>query len=372
MRNKHMQHKNLLHYMRINTEVLSKFSELQVLHKLLLLLEDVLELTQGGLHLLQGELVLTLSGLVLGHPGVELSDSVVKEGPLLDEDLNLLDPGVGDGLDLDVSLLKSSDLGISLSMGGHLLGSSIGSLKDLKEVHAVLLKGLDLVIKSLDLSQVGGLGQTLSGSLLSTSQPGVELLDASSVLGPVLDIVGVLVALNLGVTLELLDVVSDPLELILESLGISGDLVTLGKELKLILGILSKDLELGGDVLLEVHGPGNSVLREHGAGGLLDVLELSSGGILPGVKSLQGVVESCESSNKLLNFANSALESSKDLELLLNGLDLLGKSLLLVLGDGDAHGVEVVVDGGEEAIDAIISLLEDVLPLLQISIGSIK
>merc|ERR1712157_373356 len=130
--------------MRINTEVLSKFSELQVLHKLLLLLEDVLELTQGGLHLLQGELVLTLSGLVLGHPGVELGDGVVQEGPLLDKDLNLLDPGVGDGLDLDVSLLKSSDLSISLSMGGHLLGSSVGSLKDLKEVHAVLLKGLDL------------------------------------------------------------------------------------------------------------------------------------------------------------------------------------------------------------------------------------
>merc|ERR1712157_446643 len=280
--------------MRINTEVLSNFSELQVFHKLLLLLEDVLELTQGGLHLLQGELVLTLSGLILGHPGVELGDGVVQEGPLLDQDLNLLDPGVGDSLDLDVPLLESSNLSISLSMGGHLLGSSVGSLKDLEEVHAVLLKGLDLVIKSLDLSQVGGFGQTLSGSLLSTSQPGVELLDASSVLSPVLDIVGVLVALNLGVTLELLDVVSDPLELILESLGISGDLVTLGQELKLILGILSKDLELGGDVLLEVHGPCNSVLREHGAGGLLDVLELSSGGILPGVKSLQGVVESCE------------------------------------------------------------------------------
>merc|ERR550519_1046826 len=75
---------------------------------------------------------------------------------------------------------------------------------------------------------------------------------------------------------------------------------------------------------------------------------------------------------KLLNLANSSLESSKDLELLLDSLDLLGKSFLLVLGDGDAHGVVVVVNGVEEAIDAIISLLEDILPLLQISIGSIK
>merc|ERR1711936_1023622 len=214
--------------MRINTEDLSKLSGLQVLHKLLLLLEDVLELTQGGLHLLQGELVLALSGLVLGHPGVKLGDGVVKEGPFLDKDLKLLDPGVGDSLDLDVSLPESSNLGISLGVGGHLLGSSVGSLKDLEEVNAVLLECLDLVVKSLDLRQVGGLGKTLGGRLLSTSQPGVELLDSGPVLSPVLDIVGVLVTLNLGVTLELLDIVGDPLELILESLSISGDLVTLG------------------------------------------------------------------------------------------------------------------------------------------------
>merc|ERR1739844_738234 len=132
--------------MRINTEVFSKFSGLQVLHKLLLLLEDVLELAQGGLHLLQGELVLTLGRLVLGHPGVELGDGVVKKGPLLDEDLELLDPGVRDTLDLDITLLETSNLSISLSMGGHLLGSTISRLKDLEEVDTVLFKCLNLVI----------------------------------------------------------------------------------------------------------------------------------------------------------------------------------------------------------------------------------
>merc|ERR1719445_2578257 len=153
-----------------------------VFHKLLLLLEDVLELTQGGLHLLQGELVLTLSGLVLSHPGVELSDGVVQEGPLLDKDLALLDPGVRGGLHLGVSFSESSNLIISLLVGGHLLGSSVGGIKDLQVVEATLVEGKNLFVQSLDLIKVRGLGESLSGSLLSTSQPGVELLDASSVL----------------------------------------------------------------------------------------------------------------------------------------------------------------------------------------------
>ena len=138
---------------------------LQILHKLLLLLEDVLELTQGGLHLLQGELVLTLSGLVLGHPGVELGDGVVQEGPLLDKDLALLDPGVGHSLDLGVSLLEGGNLGISLGMSGHLLGGSIGGIKDLQVVEAGLVKGVNLFVEGLDLLQVGGLRQTLGGGL---------------------------------------------------------------------------------------------------------------------------------------------------------------------------------------------------------------
>merc|ERR1739844_400120 len=56
---------------------------LQLVHQLLLLLEDVLEFTQGGLHLLQRELVLALRRLVLSHPGVELGDGVVQQNPLL-------------------------------------------------------------------------------------------------------------------------------------------------------------------------------------------------------------------------------------------------------------------------------------------------
>merc|ERR1719445_984871 len=128
-----------------------------VFHKFLFLLEDVLELTQGGLHLLQGELVLTLSGLVLSHPGVELSDGVVQEGPLLDKDLELLDPGVRDRLDLSVSFSESSNLGISLSVSCHLWGGSIGSVEDLQVADTVVIESLDLVIKSLDLVEICGL-----------------------------------------------------------------------------------------------------------------------------------------------------------------------------------------------------------------------
>merc|ERR1712111_285202 len=127
---------------------------LQIFDQLLLLLEDVLELSKGGLHLLQGELVLALSRLVLGDPGVEFSDGVVKQNPFIDQDIDLLDPGVRDSLDLVVSLLEASNLSISLGMCGHLLSSSLGRLENLQEVNTVLLKGLNLVIKSLDLLKV--------------------------------------------------------------------------------------------------------------------------------------------------------------------------------------------------------------------------
>merc|ERR1712179_382940 len=167
---------------------------LQVVHKLLLLLEDVLQLTKSGLHLLQRELVLALSGLVLGHPGVELGDGVVEEHPLLRQDLELLHPAIRDGLDLVVSLLQASALSIGLSVSRHLLRGRFSSSENFQEVDAVLVESLDLVIESLDLVQGGRLGETLGGRLLRSSQPGGELLDAGPVLGPELDVVGVLVA----------------------------------------------------------------------------------------------------------------------------------------------------------------------------------
>ena len=85
---------------------------LQVVNELFLLLEDCLEFSKSGLHLLQGELVLTLAGLILGHPGVELSDGVVQESPLLDQGVHLLHPGVSHTLDLDIALSQGSDLSI--------------------------------------------------------------------------------------------------------------------------------------------------------------------------------------------------------------------------------------------------------------------
>merc|ERR1712033_154972 len=100
--------------------------------------------------------------------------------------------------------------------------------------------------------------------LLSRCQPWVEFLDASSVLSPVFDIIGVFVTLNLGVSLELKNIVCDSLQLILECLGISWNLVTLWQKILLSLGIGLEDLKLGSNVFLEVHCPSNSVFWEHG------------------------------------------------------------------------------------------------------------
>merc|ERR1719203_2672647 len=116
------------------------FDFLQLLNQLLLLLEDVLQFSKGGLHLLQRELVLTLSRFVLGDPAVELSDGVVQQDPLLHQDLQLLNPGVGHGLDLAIPLLETSDLSISLGVSGHLLGSRLSGEQNLQEVSTVLVE----------------------------------------------------------------------------------------------------------------------------------------------------------------------------------------------------------------------------------------
>merc|ERR1719182_1360089 len=109
-------------------------------------------------------------------------------------------------------------------MGSHLLGSSIGGHQDLEVVFAALGEGSNLLIQSLDLIKVAGLGETLSAGALGGSQPGRELLDSSSVLSPVLDILRVFVTLGLGPGLEISHVLGDSVQLVLEVLGILGDL----------------------------------------------------------------------------------------------------------------------------------------------------
>ena len=106
------------------------------------------------------------------------------------------------------------------------MGSTVGGIKNLGVSEAGLVKGRHLLVQSLDLIEIRWLGKTLSCGLLSPSQPGRVFLDSGPVLGPVLDIVGVLVALNLGVSSKLGDVVSDPVQLILEGLGVLVNLVS--------------------------------------------------------------------------------------------------------------------------------------------------
>ena len=51
-------------------------------------------------------------------------------------------------------------------------------------------------------------------------------------------------------------------------------------------------------------------------------------------------------------------------------LDLLVYDLLLVVGQGDGHAGEVVIDGFEQAVDGFLGVVEDVLALLQVLQGS--
>merc|ERR1719499_1824806 len=196
---------------------------------------------------------------------------------------------------------------------------------------------------------------------INSSQPRRVLLDSGPVLGPELDVVGVLVALNLGVSSKLGDVVSDPVQLILEGLGMGVNVTTLRKKSSLGLGALLQNLKLGGNVLLQIHGPGHTILREHSTRGLLDVLQLGGGGVLPAVNSLQGVVKVDEGGAEVLNDLDGVLETANNLKLSLNSLDLFVNNLLLVLGKGDGH-----------ASEGVVALVVKVLPLLHVSKGCLK
>merc|ERR1712183_329186 len=208
------------HYTVGRSKTTLSFLCLQIFHELLLLLEDVLQFSKR-------RLIFTLSRLVLGNPRVQFNNCVVKKNPLLDKNVTLLHPSVRNSLYFVKSLLQASNLCICISMCSHLLCCSLSSGKDLEVVDTVLVKSQNFFIESLDIIKRGRFAETFSSSLLSSSQPWVELLDTSSILSPVLDIIGVLVTLNLGVCLELSHILGDPVEFILEGLSISRNLVTL-------------------------------------------------------------------------------------------------------------------------------------------------
>merc|ERR1719402_1057601 len=93
------------------------------------------------------------------------------------------------------------------------------------------VEGMNLLVENLGLIKVGRLSESLASCSLRSSQPGSELLDASLVLGPELDILGVLVALGLNVLLEVLNIVLDSVEFVLEFLGVLWNLLTLRQQI---------------------------------------------------------------------------------------------------------------------------------------------
>ena len=81
-----------------------------------------------------------------------------------------------------------------------------------------------VVVCWLYLIEIGGLGETLGAGTLGLGEPGSELLQPGPVLGPVLDVLGIAVALLLGLGLQVRNVLGDPVQLVLVVLGVLGNL----------------------------------------------------------------------------------------------------------------------------------------------------
>merc|ERR1719270_473834 len=74
----------------------------------------------------------------------------------------------------------------------------------------------------------------------------------------------------------------------------------------------------------------------------------------------------------LLNLADCSFKSSNNFQLIFNSLNLLGQNFLLVLRNGDAHGVIVAVDGSKKTIDGFIRSLQEILSLLEFIFSCVK
>eukprot|EP00091_Calanus_sinicus_P019437 TRINITY_DN4897_c1_g1_i1.p1 TRINITY_DN4897_c1_g1~~TRINITY_DN4897_c1_g1_i1.p1 ORF type:complete len:183 (+),score=19.85 TRINITY_DN4897_c1_g1_i1:41-550(+) len=101
---------------------------------------------------------------------------------------------------------------------------------------------------------------------------------------------------------------------VLECLSIGRNLVTLWEEFGFCDSIGLKDFNLSCNILLEIHGSGNSVLREHASGCSLDVIKFSSGRLHPAINCHQGVIKASKRSNKFFNFGDSLFEASRNLK----------------------------------------------------------
>merc|ERR1719228_2003143 len=286
-------------------------------------------------------------------------------------DIHLLDPFIAGDLDFVVTCTKSSDFSISLSVSGHLLGSIIGSCKDLQVLYSSFVRGANSVVQSLDFIEAGRLEKAFSCSLLGLKQPGSELLDTSPVLSPVLDIIGILVTLSLGVSIQVSHILGDSSQFILEGLSVFVNLVTLRKEALLYFSVLLDNLDLSRDILLQVHSPGHTILRKHRARCCLDVIQFSSGLLHPFIERLKRVIKVGESSAELIDLGDGRFETASNLKLGFNCVNLLGDDLLLVR-KSNGHTCEVGVDIIKQTSDGVVALLEQVLSKLKIGQGSFK
>ena len=91
------------------------------------------------------------------------------------------------------------------------------------------------------------------------------------------------------------------ISLVKKCIIISKTIFTLWQEFKLCGSSSFDDFKFGSDVFLEVHCPGNTVLRGHLVGRVLDVLKLLSGQHHPVVDALQGSVKVLERGAEIIN-----------------------------------------------------------------------
>merc|ERR1719460_1000553 len=130
--------------------------------------------------------------------------------------------------------------------------------------------------------------------------------------------------------------------------------------------LMSSSSLVASNVLLQVHGPGNTVLRGHLVRGVLDVLKLLGSQQHPVVDALQRTIKVLKCRAEVINDLDLLFKLSNNNQLLLQGDHLLRNDLLFVFGKSESHNLNVVLDLVVQAHNAVPGLVKQVLPLSQI------
>ena len=136
---------------------------------------------------------------------------------------------------------------------------------------------------------------------------------------------------------------------------------TLWQKLCFVLDHLLNGLNLGSNILLELHGVRNAILRGHLVRLVLDLVQVDVSLLHPGVNKFEGLVKILQPVAEVFDLLDLLVEPVDDFELLLDSLDLLLDEVLLVFWQSHGHDIVVALNVSKHTLDGVLAVVKELL-----------